>query len=170
VKIAGLPPRCPVDRMVGPLRGRSSGERAEEQRPAATFGFIGSNWPESRVRRARVRVRSSVLHPPSASPSLHPPALPLLSPSLSLSLFLRWSLSPFSVKYTKAFRDGLFAQGGVRVSRSPERIEQGRRADAEKSDCVRDERRSAGMDRVAEFANRVVSLLNPEISFHRSSG
>jgi len=55
--------------MVGPLRGRSSGERAEEQRPAATFGFIGSNWPESRVRRARVPVRSSVLRPPPVPPS-----------------------------------------------------------------------------------------------------
>lgn len=39
-------------------RDPGSGERIEEQRPAATFGFIDSNWPESRVRRARVHVSS----------------------------------------------------------------------------------------------------------------
>jgi len=47
-----------------PIEGRTrdgpSVVVVEEQRPAATFGFIDSNWPESRFGRARVRVASPV--------------------------------------------------------------------------------------------------------------
>jgi len=61
-----------------PIEGRDgpSVVVVEEQRPAATFGFIDSNWPESRFGRARVRVASPVcalshLFPPFFRASSH---------------------------------------------------------------------------------------------------
>lgn len=56
VKIAGLLPRLPPRTPISSGRRRMRGvrlfagsEQVEEQRPAATFGFIDSNWPESRI-------------------------------------------------------------------------------------------------------------------------
>lgn len=94
-------------RRKGTERGSpASGERVEEQRPAATFGFISTQIGR-KVEYRRARVCTFLL-----------PFRVFFLPFSGRDLF---SLRP------SAFQDGLFAQRDVKkVSKLPERIEQDR--------------------------------------------